>query len=435
MDSPFANLIPSGSQDYVGWEDAPFLARLTGVYTPTSGNQANLHLYSFIEQIRDPVTGYPLDCPGGRQTYPAWPSAPQTTYAMEVNNTLVSVPTYDATGFGIVYPYVWLRLSSYVAGVPVYEFVGEETLLQFVEVSTQSQTTILLPDNVSTLPVYLGRIATWNERGGGWELGLTVWFLSLDGATPALNTVYPCRFLGYDNQNGAIWAGMPFPQNQGGIQQYGVFIGQITGSNYPNPISGTDGNTYYLSYIWQTNYKLIPDYQPTQGLLIWPYNWPPIADYYFAVPTGDYYTYAGTAQPLYVLDHQYPIYYGVSGPAGSAITTSATVLTTRSNPSGSRALALDADPVSIGSLPAGSTPVISPPPSLTTLESSGGSAPIGAGIYVLSSVMSGVAQYQGATGTDGAGTQFVSGLAVAIGTSGGGGTNSIHTYVDDGSFW
>ncbi len=100
-----------------------FLARLTNVYTPTGGSLANINLYSFIEQIPDPTTGIPTDFANGRQTYPALTGTPTSAYAIEANNTLLTVPGTTPSGYSHPGPYVEMRLKNVTYGIPVYEFL------------------------------------------------------------------------------------------------------------------------------------------------------------------------------------------------------------------------------------------------------------------------------------------------------------------------
>ena len=113
---------PSGFQLGLDTSRDFFLARLTSVYTVSSGPQAGLNLYSFIEQLFDPDTGAPVDNITGRQTYPALTGTPTSAYAIEDNNTLLTVPGSTPTGFVSPGPYVEMRLKGSLDGVPVYEF-------------------------------------------------------------------------------------------------------------------------------------------------------------------------------------------------------------------------------------------------------------------------------------------------------------------------
>jgi hypothetical protein len=110
-------MAPSTSQDGPGWEDAPFLARLTS-RTAGSGAQANLQLYGFIEQAFDPTTGFPVDVAGGRG------GGANPPYALEIDNQTLTVPGSTPPGFTNAGPYVWMRLKGFVNGAPVYEFAA-----------------------------------------------------------------------------------------------------------------------------------------------------------------------------------------------------------------------------------------------------------------------------------------------------------------------
>ncbi len=123
--SPPLTLQESSSGFHFGVDTSKefFLARLTNVYTPTGGSLANINLYSFIEQIPDPTTGIPTDFANGRQTYPALTGTPTSAYAIEANNTLLTVPGTTPSGYSHPGPYVEMRLKNVTYGLPVYEFL------------------------------------------------------------------------------------------------------------------------------------------------------------------------------------------------------------------------------------------------------------------------------------------------------------------------
>lgn len=124
MDDFFSSLVPSAGQDGPGWEDAPFLARLTSKQNGT-GAQASLILYGFTEQSYDPTTGFPVDANPARTDNL---SLGATTYALEVSNQSLTVPGSTPSGFTNPGPYVWLRLRGAVEGGLVYEFdAGQST--------------------------------------------------------------------------------------------------------------------------------------------------------------------------------------------------------------------------------------------------------------------------------------------------------------------
>lgn len=108
--------------------DAPttFLARLTGVFTPTTGTYSGVNIYSFVEQQFDP-NGFPIDAVPGQATQPNPPvsgAMPTSSWATEINNNLLTVPGPTPTGYPNPGPYVEMRLVSQANGVPVYEFTS-----------------------------------------------------------------------------------------------------------------------------------------------------------------------------------------------------------------------------------------------------------------------------------------------------------------------
>lgn len=199
MDSGFLqNLIPSASQDYVGWEDAPFLARLIAVYTPSSGVQNGQNQYAFIEQTTDPLTGFPIDAVGGRQTLPQ--SGPFTAaYALELNNVLLTIPGATPTGYTNPGPYVSCRLKGFLSGVPVYEFMAPWLNYLTAAVAGTGITTTWA--NVGSFGLTLPANSTWLVTAqltaelvasSGASAGDTVSFRFFDGTTIHGSPVQGC---------------------------------------------------------------------------------------------------------------------------------------------------------------------------------------------------------------------------------------------------
>lgn len=153
MHSGDFELIPSASRDGPGWAEAPFLARLTAVYTVVKNDGTNLpvneNLYSFIEQIADASSGVPSDMLGGRQTsVNAITNIPFDSWAVEINNALLTVPGGAVPGSSQAGPFVEMRLKGLARGVPVYEF-GWPSPYAFVAVSSAIPQTVFLGRTVT----------------------------------------------------------------------------------------------------------------------------------------------------------------------------------------------------------------------------------------------------------------------------------------------
>lgn len=113
---------PGGTHLGLDTSTFPFLARLTAVYTPTSGRYSGVNIYSFVEQAFDPTTGLPVDANPGRTTVGTTGAMPTSSWATEANNNVLTVPGPTPAGYANPGPYVEVRLTSLANGVPVFEF-------------------------------------------------------------------------------------------------------------------------------------------------------------------------------------------------------------------------------------------------------------------------------------------------------------------------
>lgn len=161
-----------GSETHLPLMNAPFLARLTRVYTPTSGAQAGINLYAFVEQTLDPATGIPADASPARQTSPPT-GQPTAAYAIELNNTLLAVPGSTPPGFPNPGPYVSMRLKGVAGAAPVYEFAGPPPTVIY--------------DQWTNAAVYnFGAANTWFNVGDQWILSPGVYILAISGVAALL---------------------------------------------------------------------------------------------------------------------------------------------------------------------------------------------------------------------------------------------------------
>lgn len=180
--------------------NAPFLARLVGVYTLTSsdvaltgayyGMTAGTNLYSFVEQINEPTSGLPSDGAPGRQTTNTYgnvsgqplpvTTAPTAMYALEGNNSLLAIPGSTPAGFTNPGPYVEMRLRGMVGNVPVYEFVVNSNDLAWIKVTSSTASTI-----------NLGRTVTDATLSGTTLTSATANFTSIDVGDTLISTNIP----------------------------------------------------------------------------------------------------------------------------------------------------------------------------------------------------------------------------------------------------
>lgn len=365
MDSFLNNLIPSASQHSVGWEDAPFLARLTGVYTPTTGTQTGINLYSFIEQSFDPTTGIPFDLPAGRQTYPPPPYnpaldyVPTSAYAIEVNDALITVPSSSPAGYPAG-PFVEMRLKGVVEGVPVYEFsysaASPEVITLACITSTDSQTVVA-------------------NGAKGW----------------------PCVTLPLTQASGFI------------ISPGSGLVGWSTGGLQQNGWIVTSPQNY--TPIWNAVYRVVPLEGASGTQINSDIDGKPLWFLEYQVP------YAETETAATFLDHPSEtvgVFAPIHEPSGNNFVADTGITM------GTDWIALGLGPTGVGT----------------------GGLPVQAiDLYIASnypSVVPGTV-YKGATGTDGIGNIFASGLCVTVGGQGGGGTSGTGTggikSLDMGSDW
>lgn len=178
----------------------PFLARLTSVAAGTGG-QSNWWKYAWIEQAWD-TNGFPVDA------NPARKGTTTSSYAFEVNNTLLTVPGTTPTGFTNPGPYVWMRLKGVVAGIPVYEFdAGQSsgTTTQWVKVTSITSSTITIGSG-GTVTAYPAVLTSFSTTTGAWaDTATTVWFYSANNEIPVIGNRYECVSFGTASDTKAVW--------------------------------------------------------------------------------------------------------------------------------------------------------------------------------------------------------------------------------------